>query len=436
MSLFDESGMRKGTKSSLYHAFTPIQNSAVQESCIFVIDGGFLLHRVVWTTGQTFAGICDTYIEYVRSKYKSTAVVIFDGYLKSGQSTKTMERLRRSNKRHSIEIVFSEQMMPTVTQENFLANTNNKKRLISMLMSKFKEAKILCKQAQEDADRLIVVTAKNLASHHSSVTVVGEDVDLLVIMIGLCTPSNVTFLKPGKGKVQSKLYNPKSTIDKTVADHILFLHAMSGCDTTSAVYGQGKVKFLKTLKNNPEIGPTIKVFTDPDADLEDVVIAGENFLLVLYDSHKHYRSLNSLRYRQYVLSAYKVTSNIAALSPTKGAARQHSLRVYYQIQQWLGEEKNPELHGWKSTRNGLMPITTMEPPAPDELLELISCKCKKDCKGNCGCRKSGLYCSKICKNCEGCCTNAEQYDANEDDDAERPDDLTPTKTVATTTQGI
>jgi hypothetical protein len=39
----------------------------------------------------------------------------------------------------------------------------------------------------------------------------------------------------------------KSIIDKTVADHILFLHAFSGCDTTSALFNQGKMKFINVL---------------------------------------------------------------------------------------------------------------------------------------------------------------------------------------------
>lgn len=62
MSLFDESGMRKGTKSSLYKAFKSVQGTTVQVNGTFVVDGGVLLHRVMWSNGQTFADICDTYV--------------------------------------------------------------------------------------------------------------------------------------------------------------------------------------------------------------------------------------------------------------------------------------------------------------------------------------------------------------------------------------
>ena len=37
-----------------------------------------------------------------------------------------------------------------------------------------------------------------------------------------------------------------------VVSHILFVHAQSGCDTTSATFGQGKTDLLKQLKEFPD----------------------------------------------------------------------------------------------------------------------------------------------------------------------------------------
>ncbi|GBM29723.1 hypothetical protein AVEN_156908-1 [Araneus ventricosus] len=34
--------------------------------------------------------------------------------------------------------------------------------------------------------------------------------------------------------------------------------------------------------------------------------------------------------------------------------------------------------------------------APESLLKIISCNCKKRCKNACGCRKAGLICSSLC----------------------------------------
>jgi len=102
----------------------------------------------------------------------------------------------------------------------------------------------------------------------------------------------------------------------------------------------------------------------------------------------------------------KIGFNLASLPPTQAAARHHSLRTYHQIQLWIGNEKNPLHWGWKISKYGLLPITTNKDPAPQSVLNTVSCKCTKRCKGSCSCRKLGMTCSSICFNCKGqACTN-------------------------------
>ena len=49
------------------------------------------------------------------------------------------------------------------------------------------------------------------------------------------------------------LYNRESVGDEIIADIILLIHAFTGCDTTSGIINQGKVKllniFLKKITN-------------------------------------------------------------------------------------------------------------------------------------------------------------------------------------------
>lgn len=67
-------------------------------------------------------------------------------------------------------------------------------------------------------------------------------------------------------------------------------------------------------------------------------------------------------------------------------------------------------------------------PAPDSILRHISCKCKKGCQRNCGCKKAGLHCSPICTSCEGLCDNVEpledSFDIDEEETEERDRELT------------
>lgn len=50
ISLFTEESMHKARKSMLYEAFTPVQEPVdFGSSKCAVIDGGYLLHKVVWS---------------------------------------------------------------------------------------------------------------------------------------------------------------------------------------------------------------------------------------------------------------------------------------------------------------------------------------------------------------------------------------------------
>jgi hypothetical protein len=415
--------MRKCVKSSLYKAFKQCSDDINFGNAMYVIDGGYLLHRVVWNRCKSFSSICNNYVAFVRSNYTSNAIIVFDGYPEDivHRSTKYVERFRRSRKHASVDLLFDETMIPTVSQKKFLGNDTNKIRLIGMLKTKFEAANFIVKQTTEDADTLIINTAISISSTFDSVIVVGEDVDLLVLLTALSTRSNIYLLKPGKGKTLQQIYSTQSIIDKTAADNILFLHAFSGCDTTSALFNQGKMKCVNVLLKNPHLKELVQVFKNQDANPEIIAEAGERFLLTLYGySGVKSISLNNYRHQCFTKLAYKNKFNFALLPPTEAAARQHSFRTYHQVQQWCGVEKNAEQWGWKKSKNGLIPVTTLQPPAPETLLKLISCKCKIGCRGACGYRKAGLKCSIICTNCNGACDNIQVLlqDSDEEEETE------------------
>lgn len=158
------------------------------------------------------------------------------------------------------------------------------------------------------------------------------------------------------------------------------------------------MKFLNALINNPSLSRVLTVFTDSSATQDAVASAGERFLVSQYGySGKTIPTLNHLRYIAYNKAAFRFRANMVGVPPSAAAARQHSLRVYHQVQQWLGVRKAPAEWGWKSTKSGLEPVVTLLPPAPPTLLKLVTCRCKKDCQRNCGCKKAGLICALTVK---------------------------------------
>lgn len=99
-------------------------------------------------------------------------------------------------------------------------------------MQKLENINIASKHAQVDADVLIIETTIEEAYARKTV-IVGEDVDLLVILIAR-TPSqkHIFFLKPGKGNVDTKIYSSTNSMNhyNFGREHILFLHAVTGYD--------------------------------------------------------------------------------------------------------------------------------------------------------------------------------------------------------------
>lgn len=141
-------------------------------------------------------------------------------------------------------------MTHTVPQTNFLSNDANKGRFISILKKKFEDAQFTVIQATEDADTLIVNTAIEMSSSYEYAIIVGEDVDLLVLLTALGNShENIYLLKPGKGKTVNRIYSSHSLQgDETVKNNIFFLHAFSGCDTTSALFNQGKMRIFNSSR--------------------------------------------------------------------------------------------------------------------------------------------------------------------------------------------
>ncbi|GBN38510.1 hypothetical protein AVEN_74266-1 [Araneus ventricosus] len=246
LSLFNEEGMRKGTKSSLFSAFSPTKINAAQSKNNFVVvDGGHLLHKVVWQRNLNFEDIAKSFLTYLQTHYGSNVAVVFDGYPSdvNGNSAKSAERIRRANLHSSHEIIFNKATCPETSQEQFLAYERNKVRFIDLLKKFLQKANVTVKQAVEDTDVLIVETAVSIKSQYDNIFVVGEGIDLLVLLTGLAPmKENLYFRKCGKGRTPDVLYSTTSFKYK-FSRMILFIHAFSGCDTSSALFGHEKTKF-------------------------------------------------------------------------------------------------------------------------------------------------------------------------------------------------
>jgi len=110
----------------------------------------------------------------------------------------------------------------------------------------------------------------------------------------------------------------------------------------------------------------------------------------------------------------------------------HAMRANYQAAIWRRSLQthptvpNPTDHEWATDDDGKLVIDWMRGlPAPDSMLQLLSCKCAGSCKlPDCTCLINGLKCTNMCK--LQTCTNqpsdeepiAELTDSDVDDDGD------------------
>ena len=378
-----------------------------------VIDGGSLIHRVFWPSGSfTYKDLCAVYTNYVTRRYGS-ATVVFDGYNLS--TTKDMTQHRRAGHKLCPTVAFDEIMNVKLKKDTFLANKKNKQRLISMLTKFLKEANCVVFQAEGDADLLMVQITIQYAEQESTV-LVGDDTDLLILLLHYTNQeSHDIFFKPEqrKGTTRRRLWHinaAKNALGPNVCNHILFIHAIGGCDTTSHIHSIGKGTILKKIQNDASLQAQAHIFQMPSLSKEMVATAGEKALILLYNG-KLNEGLDALRYRKFCEKAAVGTSYVKpqTLPPTFASSKFHSYRVYHQIQQWCNREIPPDEWGWKQNNERYIPIMTDLPPAPSELLRLIRCNCKTECRSErCTCRKNHVRCSNVCGQCKGvACSNVE-----------------------------
>ena len=155
--------------------------------------------------------------------------------------------------------------------------------------------------------------------------------------------SHEVFLKSGpkQSAQQNKIRcirQSKQLLGPDVCDHILFIHAILGCDVTSRLFGLGKGLAVKRTKSDFQFCQQAKVFNQIGQAKEDIIVPEERALVSLYSDAKE-EGLDVMRYRRFCDKIYKGTSHVEprTLPPTSAAAMYHCLRVYYHVMYWTGK---------------------------------------------------------------------------------------------------
>ena len=258
-----------------------------------------------------------------------------------------------------------------------------------------------------------------------STSLIGEDTDLLVLLLYHVEVTNCTELYFRSDKAKSNTYDIKvlkQILGEAACRDLLFLHAFTGCDSTSRVFGIGKkAGFQRIIKVEKGIRDCSKAFCTPKQIQDVVETHGCRAMVALFNGNQN-DSLASIRYNMLCKKVARAKTFVTPerLPPTTSACKFHSLHTYYQVMEWMGcsDEMEPCEWGWRVEGGKLVPVMTNKSPAPEVLIQMIHCNCSAGCNTlKCTCRKHGLECTSACGHCQdGICDNMTNEPVNEEDD--------------------
>lgn len=285
MALFKDGMLRKPDKPSLRKVIMPEENSIHKEDivkiCETVLDGGALLHRVRWSKGKKFFEISDAYLRYIRKNYDSKVTVVFDGY--EDESIKSHEHQRRNLVPQSCNVEIHPNNQVPFTQDRFLSNTANKSSFIDFLSGNLLESGIHVINCPGDADSTIVQVALDVANQKTdSVLLVADDTDIAVMLVHHWKKefADVFFLQERWNRAWS--VKESCIRNQAIKDQLLFLHAFTGCDTTSSIHGKGKASLAITCEKSEAMREFSDIISSPWSNQSEVGEASIKVVKMLY----------------------------------------------------------------------------------------------------------------------------------------------------------
>lgn len=369
-----------------------------------VIDGETLLSLVTWPKSCTYQHLYDTYVKFVAQTYGAQCIIIFPSEKNTREHPTESKKLFTAAIKICSEIYFDPLKSITKNQDILFTNNKNKTRFITQLSETLTRYGVKVKRVlNTDEDRLIVDEALNRWEESRDCAIISRNVDILCLLMSTCNPQqNIYFNIPNKGWYCSYSLHQQY---QELTPYFFVIHALLGCKTTSSMFKISKKTVVKSfVKEKETIINLLSCFYKPITNDELPVLfhSGEQLIIKMYKGNSN--NLNELRCARYINSLKlkrKSDFNLATLPPTTAAATFHILRVYWQVQRWLKNMLPAESWGWDLVNDSvLVPIITRLRPMPEDLLGLISCQCKNKCSPRtCGCIKSGLLCSHLCKNC-------------------------------------
>jgi hypothetical protein len=430
------------------HAITSTQTELPQ-LCVAVIDGMAEVQALAKTADIiTCNDLSRVFISKMQNKYWKYDEVhfIFDSYHEC--SIKSLTRSRRLHGDNASQYKISDNTnIANVSLKNLLSHIRTKDSLTEYLANKLlRHAQQMGKNivvawrakaaathfeadylssTQEEADTKIILHAINAKERgKTSLLIFAQDTDVLVLAVRRYPrlPENTYFVPHLDNKISIKgIY---MSLGSMKASALPGFHALSGCDTTGALAGKGKLSYWKAfVSSNNELFQALALLGTTETVTEDICSEIESFICRVYHLNTNIKTLTKLRW--WMFTSKQTLGE--KLPPTKGSLLPAILRANLQAMVWAQDDQctptlpSPVDHGWSMENGHLTPVLCDLPCAPDSVLKLIKCSCTKSrCSAPCKCRAGELPCTEMC-GCRGDETSCDNVYLCKDDDEDISD---------------
>ena len=294
----------------------------------------------------------------------------------------------------------------------------------------------LSSQHEEADGHLLLHAAHAALDGYTSVIVDSADTDVFILCLAFSNQIGIPlYQKCGNSRRVSLVDRAIwSAIGADTCKALVGLHAFTGCDTVSAFAGKGKLRALQILKS-PHVKSTFTQLGEQWSVTPELFAALEEFVCQLYATNSGTNHVDELRYNLFCSKKGETESH--QLPPCQDCLQKHCLRANYQAAIWRSLQNNPGTptpvgHGWRMEKEDDQPMLVIDwmdrVPAPEAVLDLLSCLCSRSCKlPSCVCLTNGLKCTDMCRlrNCTNqvCDEDLTVLAENENDsDSEASDD--------------
>ncbi|KAJ8414129.1 hypothetical protein AAFF_G00067270 [Aldrovandia affinis] len=253
---------------------------------------------------------------------------------------------------------------------------------------------------------MILHAAHAAEEGYSAVVVTADDTDVLLLCMAFSANISCPLFQNCGTKNRVRyldITKLRQALGDCVCNALIGMHAYTGCDTLSAFAGRGKLRALKLIMRSEHFQ---EVFCKLGQSWElamDLFKKLQAFTCKLYTASTTTEDINTARHQLFCTQRGELESS--QLPPCEDCLFMHAMRANYQAGIWRANlQQHPHVpskveHGWARNDDGQLTVEWMRgSPAPEAVLQLLSCNCSRRCKlPECQCMSSGLKCTNLCK---------------------------------------